>query len=93
MLLRFTSVKFYGNSFWRLSIFVSFGRTDMGRNGEAKYCAVDGAGYFEVIGVVTGVDRWTARVGFVVDSKVCVCADILLGCCFCCWSEETTEYC
>lgn len=44
----------------------------MGGNGEAKYCAVDGAGYFEVIGVVTGVDRWTARVGFVVDSEVCV---------------------
>jgi hypothetical protein len=58
----------------------------MDRYGEANYCAVDRAGHFEVIRVVecvTGVDRWTARVGCVVDSIVS--ADIiLLSCCCCC---------
>jgi hypothetical protein len=70
----FTNMKFYENSFGGCR-FVSCGQTDMDRYGEANYCAVDGAGHFKVIRVVacvTGVNRWTARVGCVVDSKVCL---------------------
>ena len=56
-------------------MFRADGRTDMDRYGEANYCAVDGAGHFEVIRVVecvSGVDRWTTRVGCVMDSRVCL---------------------
>jgi hypothetical protein len=45
------------------------GRTVMDRYGEANYCAVDGAGHLEC---VTVVGRWSARVGCVVDSRVCL---------------------
>jgi hypothetical protein len=44
-------MKFYETSFGGCR-FVSYGRTDMDRYGEANYCAVDGAGHFEVIRVV-----------------------------------------
>jgi hypothetical protein len=64
----FTNKKFYENSFGGCR-FVSCGRTDMDRYGEANYCAVDGAGYLEC---VTVVGRWSARVGCVVDSSVCL---------------------
>ena len=54
-----------------VDLFRATGRTD--RYGEANYCAVGGAGYFEVVRVVecaTRFDRWIVRVGRVADSRL-----------------------